>query len=390
MRAITLSAVLAATVLWAAPAAAADKIVIGYQSTLTGPAGIQGEEMVNSFKLALEHLDNKIGGLPVELIVLDDQQKPQMAVQNARRFIEKDKVDVMAGLLYSNITEAILNAVLPSGSLVVFAGGTASQRSGKECHENAIGVFWNIDTAYREIGTYLKKQGIKKPYLVALNIQPGKDAMNGFKLGFGAEVGGESYTRPDPSDFASEITEIRRVDPDAVVYFIPGGVGFAFMKQYVQAGLKDKLPPYGMTVQVDEMSFPALGDAALGLKSVSNWSPALDNPVNKRFVEGYRAKHGRTPTTLGAMAYDNAMLLDAGVKAVKGAIEDKAKLRDALRKVDFPSVRGKIRIGANNTPVQPLYLNVVEKNAGGALYNKLLEQLVADAADPHGKECALK
>jgi branched-chain amino acid transport system substrate-binding protein len=386
----SLLAALALAVALASPAHAADRITLGYMTTLTGPGGIQGEEMINSFKLALEHLDNKIGGLPVDLVVLDDQQKPQVAVQNARRLFEKDKINVLVGMLYSNIIDAALNAVLPMGELVVYAGGTSSLRAGKDCHANAIGVFWNIDTSYREIGAYLKKQGIKRPYLVALNVQPGKDAMNGFKLGFGDPVAGETYTRVDQSDFSSELTDIRRVNPDAVTFFIPGGVGIAFLKQYIQAGLAATLPPYGITVQVDEMSFPALGDSAIGLKSVGNWSPALDNASNKRFVAGYRAKHGRSPTTLGAMAYDNAMLLDAGVRAVKGDLSNKAKLRDAIRRADFPTVRGKIGYNTNNVPIQNLYLSVVDKGPDGVLYNKLLSTIAVDASDPHASGCQLK
>jgi len=374
----------------ASPAQSAERISLGYMTTLTGPGGNQGEEMINSFKLALEHLNNRVGGLPVDLVVLDDQQKPQTAVQNARRLFDKDKIDVLVGMLYSNIIDAVLNAVLPSGELVVFAGGTSSLRAGKDCHQNALGVFWNIDTSYREIGAYLKKQGIARPYLVALNVQPGKDAMSGFKLGFGGPVAGETYTRVDQSDFSSELTDLRRVNPDAVTFFIPGGVGIAFLKQYILAGLAATLPPYGMTVQVDEMSFPALGDAVAGFKSVGNWSPALDNASNKRFVEGYRAKHGRAPTTLGAMAYDNAMLLDSGVRAVKGDLSDKAKLRDALRRADFASVRGKIRFNTNNVPIQDLYLSVVDKGADGVLYNKLVTTVAKDAADPHVSECPLK
>jgi branched-chain amino acid transport system substrate-binding protein len=390
MRGKSLLVMLAVAVAMASPAQAADRITLGYMTTLTGPGGIQGEEMVNSFKLALEHLNNKVGGLPVDLVVLDDQQKPQQAVQNARRLFEKDKINVLVGMLYSNIIDAVLNVVLPTGELVVYAGGTSSLRAGKDCHPNAVGVFWNIDTSYREIGAYLKKQGIKRPYLVALNVQPGKDAMNGFKVGFGGPVAGETYTRVDQSDFSSELTELRRVNPDAVTFFIPGGVGIAFLKQYILAGLAATLPPYGMTVQVDEMSFPALGDSAIGLKSVGNWSPALDNDSNKRFVAGYRAKHGRAPTTLGAMAYDNAMLLDSGVRAVKGDLSDKAKLRDAIRRADFPTVRGKIRFNNNNVPIQNLYLSVVDKSSDGVLYNKLLTTVAVDVADPHAPVCQLK
>lgn len=371
-------------------AKASDQVTVGYITTLTGPGGLMGEEMVNSFKLAVDHLGGRLGGLPVNLVVLDDQQKPQVAIQNARRLIEKDHADVISGMLFSNVTEAVLNTVLPAGQLVIHSGGVASQRAGKDCHPNSISTFWNTDTVYREIGSYLKRQGAKKPYLMAMTIQPGKDAMTGFKLGYGDNVGGETYVRFDQSDFASELTDIKRANPDAVVYFIPGGNGIAFLKQYAQSGLVKDYPLYAFTIQADELTFPAVGDAALGMLTVGNWSPALDNPANKRFVTDFRTRHGRTPTTLGAMAYDNALLLDSAIRLTNGDVTDKDKLRDAALKAEFQSVRGAVTFGSNNVPRQNFYLSKVAKTETGVLHNELLQKVATNAEDPYAHDCKMK
>ncbi len=389
MRATRLVVAYATLMLLAGGAQAADHITIGYSTTLTGPLAVEGEQMVNAFSLALEHLDNKLGGLPATLVIADDQAKPQVGVQNAHRLLERDKADLLAGMLLSNVTEAILNAVLPEGAAVIASGGVPAPYAGKDCSRNFISTFWNTDTPYEQIGLYLKRQGIKRPYVIGLNVQPGRDALNGFKLGMGGEMAGETYTRVDQSEFASELTDIRRVAPDAVVWFNPGGTGIAFLKQYVQAGLINSVPLYGMTIQTDESKFPALGDAAIGVKSVGNWSPELDNDSNRHFVAAYRAKYGRLPTTLGAMAYDNALLIDAAVRAVGGDLSDKAKLVAAARRADFASVRGKIRFNNNNVPIQNFYLNVVEKGPDGVLRNKLAATVASEVSDPHAKDCPL-
>jgi branched-chain amino acid transport system substrate-binding protein len=213
--------------------------------------------------------------------------------------------------------------------------------------------------------------------------------MSGFKRGYGAPVAAENYPRLDQSEFSSELTDIRRVAPDALVYFIPGGNGIAFMKQYAQAGLKQDLPLHGMVVQADELTFPAVGDAALGVITVGNWSPALPNETNRRFVEAFRAKYGRTPTTLGAMAYDNAMLLDAAIRATGGVISDHARLREALRSAKFDSVRGPFRFNRNHVPIQNFYLNRVAKGADGKLYNELLATVAVDKADSYAADCEM-
>jgi branched-chain amino acid transport system substrate-binding protein len=379
----------AAATLCASSAFAAEKLNVGYMTTLTGPAGLLGEEMVNAFRLGVEHLGGRIGGMETVLVVVDDQLKPQVGVQVAQRLIAKDKVDVIAGLLFTNVSEAVLNAVLPTGQLVVASGGVASQRAGKFCHENNFSVFWNTDTVYEALGSHLKQSGVKRPYLLAMNYQAGKDAMSGFKRGYGAPVAAENYPRLDQSEFSSELTDIRRVAPDALVYFIPGGNGIAFMKQYAQAGLKQDLPLHGMVVQADELTFPAVGDAALGAVTVGNWSPALPNETNRRFVEAFRAKHGRTPTTLGAMAYDNAMLLDAAIRATGGVISDRTRLREALRSAKFDSVRGPFRFSRNHVPIQNFYLNRVAKGADGKLYNELLATVAVDKADSYAADCEM-
>src|SRR5690242_12432196 len=80
-------------------AAAQNKsIKIGFVSTFSGPTAVIGNDMRNSFELALDHLGRKMGGLPVEVIYEDDQQKPEVGKQKTEKLIQSDKVDFLSGL----------------------------------------------------------------------------------------------------------------------------------------------------------------------------------------------------------------------------------------------------------------------------------------------------
>ena len=86
------------------PALAQTKSVkIGFVSTFSGPTAAIGNDMRNSFELALDHLGRKIGGLPVEVIYEDDQQKPDVGKQKTQKLIESDRVNFVVGYIWSNV-----------------------------------------------------------------------------------------------------------------------------------------------------------------------------------------------------------------------------------------------------------------------------------------------
>src|SRR6201991_4066128 len=100
-RLIALSAILA---LGAGTAMAQSKSVkIGFISTFSGPTAVIGNDMRNSFELALDHLGRKMGGLPVEVVYEDDAQKPEVGRQKTEKLVQSDKVDFIVGYIWSNV-----------------------------------------------------------------------------------------------------------------------------------------------------------------------------------------------------------------------------------------------------------------------------------------------
>jgi branched-chain amino acid transport system substrate-binding protein len=74
-----------------APVTAADKIKIGYIATMSGPAASLGQDILDGFKLGIRHAGNALGGLPVDLIVGDDQLKPDVGVQVASKMVKRTR-----------------------------------------------------------------------------------------------------------------------------------------------------------------------------------------------------------------------------------------------------------------------------------------------------------
>jgi len=368
----------------------ADRIKIGFLTTLTGPAAFLGRDMVNGAQLALEELGGRMGGVPAELVVEDDQLDPKTGVQKTRKLLESDRVNLLSGMIFGNVTAAVAGVAMKSGVITVATVGSIPNILGEGCNPNYFTVSWTIDSNYEALASYLNQAGIGTVALMAPNYIAGKLVQAGFNRGYKGKVVAEIFTKIDQPDYSVEIGEVRARKPQAVVVFYPGGMGINFLKQYKASGLMESIPVYSSVFLTDESTFPALGDTPLGIITTSNWNPELDNPANKRFVAAYRKKHNSRPTSMAAMGYDTVRLIAAAARDVKGQVENTDAMRAALRKADFQSVRGSFRFGHNHFPIQSYYLNQVAKDPSGKLYNKLLGVAQKDVVDAFSGKCPMK
>jgi branched-chain amino acid transport system substrate-binding protein len=114
----------------AAPAVSQQKpIKIGFVSTFSGPTAAIGNDMRNSFELALDHLGRKMGGAPVEVVYEDDQQKPEVGKQKTDKLIESDKVDFIVGYIWSNVLLASLKSAVDSKTFLITSNRAARSSS---------------------------------------------------------------------------------------------------------------------------------------------------------------------------------------------------------------------------------------------------------------------
>ena len=379
----------AALTMTAASAGAQEKIKVGILATLSGPPAVIGQQLRNGFQLAVKNLGGKLGGKDVEIIVQDDELKPDVAVTKVRALVERDKVDFVVGPVFSNMLQAILKPVTDGGAILISPNAGTSNFAGKDCNPNFFVTSYQNDQMHEVAGKYAQDKGVKTAYIMAPNYQAGKDSLAGFKRYFKGEVVDEVYVPLNQLDYSAELARIAAAKPEALFVFLPGGMGVNFVKQFRQAGLADKMT-FLSTFTVDESTLPAQQDAALGFFAGSNWAPNMDNPQNKKFVADYEKEFGSIPATYAFQAYDAALAIDAALKETKGSTSDKEALRAAMKKANFESLRGKFKFNTNNYPIQDFYLTKVAKRPDGKFQTEIVEKVFADYADPHVKDCKMK
>lgn len=374
----------------AAPAVAADKIKVGLVTTLSGPAGQPGIDVRDGFNLAVKHLGGKLGGLPAEVLATDDQFNPEVGKQVTDRYIKRDRVDLVTGIIYSNILLAAAPVAFDAKTPFVSANAGPSQLAGKGCSPWFVSAAWQNDANHEAAGQHATTKGYKNAYLMAPNYPAGKDALTGFKRFYKGKLADEVYVKLGQLDFAAELAQLRAAKPEAVYVFMPGGMGINFIKQFVAGGLSKDIQLILPGFSADMDTIPAVGDAMLGLFNTAQWAPDFDNADNKRFVADFEKELKRIPSLYAAQGYDTALLIDAAVRAVKGKVEDRDAFMRALKTTKARSIRGEYRINNNGYPVQNYYLRVVGKDAQGRLVNKTMGTVFTNHADAYAKECTLK
>jgi branched-chain amino acid transport system substrate-binding protein len=377
-----------ALTLAAGPAAAQEPLKIGIMAVLSGPQAVLGKQLVDGFKLGVKHASHKLGGLPTEVIVQDDELKPDVAVGKVKQLLERDKVQFVVGPIFSNILMAIHKPITDSQTFFISPNAGPSPVAGKGCSPYFFSTSYQNDQPPEVLGKHAQDRGFKRVFVMAPNYQAGKDMVAGFKKHFKGEVVDEIFTPLGHLDFSAELAKLAAAKPDAAFVFMPGGMGVNLVKQYRQAGL-DKVP-FLSVFTVDESTLPAQQDAAIGFYSGMTWAPNLDTPENKKFVADFEKEYGYVPGSYAMQAYDAARLIDSAIRGVGGKLADKEALRAALKKADFKSVRGKFKFNTNQFPVQDFYLVKVARRADGKFETQIDQKIFSDHGDGYAAECPLK
>ena len=378
---MSMKTLLAAASLVAMAASAQAEVKIGMITTLSGGGASLGIDTRDGFMLAME----AAGRDDVEVIIEDDQRKPDVAVQLADKMIQSEKVDILTGIVWSNLAMAVVPAATAQGKFYLSTNAAPAQLAGKGCNPNYFAVSYQNDNLHEAAGAYAKSEGFTKPFIMAPNYPAGQDSLNGFKRFYGGELAGEVYTKLGQTDYASEIAQIRASGADSIFFFLPGGMGISFLKQFADSGVD--LPVMGPAFSFDQNILQAVGDAALGVKNGSNWSKDLDNEANAAFVSGFEEAYGRLPSLYAAYGYDTANLLLSALD--KAEPSDAEAFRAALKEAAFDSVRGDFSFDTNQHPIQDIYIREVIQE-GDVFTNKIVATALEDRSSAYVEECSMK
>ena len=334
-----------------------------------GPAkqGIEGAT------LAFEEAGNQIGGRKVRLIIEDDEAKPDVALAKAKKLVESDAVQVLMGIIWSPnamalrpyvherkvplvISEAAPRPITQeAGSPYIFRTGFASGQLDYPFGQYACG-----------------KLGYRRIVVIAFDSIFGRELGDFLEAGCrqaGGAVVEKIYAPVDTVDFAPYFARIQKANPDVVWALWSGAAALRFLKQYDDFGMKQKYPLIGHGALTDEAVINAAGTVAQGVVSYYNYSPAIDSPENKRFVEAYRKRFGSDPGVYSQGGYLAARAIVEAGKAVGGDIANTPRFLAALKAVRFEGPEGRIRFDAHQQAVHSLYIRRVQPGPGGQLVN---------------------
>ncbi len=358
-----------------------DKVKVGMITTLSGGGSGLGIDIRDGFALAVKDEPN------IEIISGDDQRKPDIAVQLADKMIQSDKVDIITGIVWSNLAMAVVPAVVNQEKFYLSPNAGPSLLAGKKCHKNYFNIAWQNDNLHEAAGGYASSAGFKNSFIIAPNYPAGKDALTGYKRYFKGSIESEVYTKLGQTDYAAEIAKIRASKADSVYFFLPGGMGIAFIKQFSQAQVD--LPLVGPAFSFDQGILKAVGKAALGVKNTSQWSKDIENAENKKFVEDFQSAYGRLPSLYASQGYDTGKIIVSAM--ANASIKDMDAFREALKNAPsqgFKSTRGKFAFSSNHHPIQDIYVReVVEEN--GTLTNKLISSGLVDHSNFYVDQCKM-
>ncbi|KPB01846.1 ABC transporter substrate-binding protein [Ahrensia marina] len=378
IKTLLLAAVSAAALASNAIAEGHGKVKVGMITTLSGGGAGLGIDVRDGFMLAIKESGNE----NVEVVIEDDQRKPDIAVQLADKMIQSEKVDVMTGIIWSNLAMAVVPSAVAQGKFYLSPNAGPSALAGKGCSPNYFNVAWQNDNLHEAAGAYASEAGLKNSFIMAPNYPAGQDALNGYKRFYKGELAGEVFTKLGQTDYAAEIAQIRASGADSVYFFLPGGMGISFMKQYAGSGVD--IPLVGPAFSFDQGILQAVGDAALGVKNTSQWSKDLDNETNAAFVKNFQAEYDRLPSLYASQGFDTANLLLSAME--KADVKDADAFRAALKEADFKSTRGDFSFGNNHHPIQDIYVREVIKE-GDVYTNKIIGTALEDHADAFASEC---
>jgi branched-chain amino acid transport system substrate-binding protein len=375
---------------FAASSLAADRIKVGFISTLSGPSAALGVDIRDGFQLALKMNGGRLGGLPAQVLISDDQFKPEVGRQAAEKLVRLDRVHFLTGMVFSNIMLASVPVAFDNKTIYVSPNAAPSPLAGKQCNPYFFVASWPNDAYHEAAGQHATNKGYKNAYLIAPNYQAGKDSLAGFKRFYKGNVAAEVYTKLGQLDYSAELAQVRAAKPDALYIFLPGGMGINFIKQFVAAGLSQDVPLIVPGFGSDQDIIRPVGAPMLGLFDTAHWAMDLDNAANRKFVAAFEKEFNRLPSVFAAQGYDTALLIDAAVRDTKGKVEDVEAVRKALKAARFDSVRGAFRFNRNQMPIQNYYLRVVAKDAKGRLVNKTIGTVFKDHGDAYVQDCQMK
>ena len=350
----------------AGPGDTGDTIKVGVYGDLTGQTSSFGQSTKNGVELAVEEINaaGGVNGKKIQLLIEDDQGRPEQAKTVVSKLINQDKVQAILGEVAS--TNSLAAAPVAQEAKIPMITPSSTNPKVTEVGDYISRVCF-IDPFQGSVMAKFAANTLKAKTAAILgdvNSDYSKGLTQFFEEEF-ARLGGkvvakEAYTQTDP-DFKGQLTKIRNLNPDVI--YVPGYYGQVGIIAKQARELDMKMPLLGGDGW-DSPELWKLGGASLKDTYISNhYSAENPAPEIQNFVKAYKAKFNVEPDSLAALAYDAAKVLADALKRAGGA--DSTKLKDAINATkDFPGVTGKISLDGKRNAVKPAVVLALNPDQG--------------------------
>jgi branched-chain amino acid transport system substrate-binding protein len=348
-------------------------VKIGFLAPLSGAIAQAGKDMYSGCELFWEESGWQIAGRKLEVILEDNENLPATTLAKARKLVESDHVNMLAGVILSNVAYALVPYVEAQGIPTIYPINSADDLTQRKRPKWLIRTGFSAGGNMHPFGEYAAKTlGYKKIAIVSLDYSFGWEIAGGFQKTFednGGQVIQKIWVPLNVQDYAPYIGQIRK-DADAVFVLALGRWTVLFSKQWAASGLKVPLIAGG--TYSDEHVLPQLGDESIGVISAHHYSAALDTPANRKFRAAFEKKYNRLPSFYSENCYTGARVVAEAAKAVGGRVEDRAAFMAALRAVEITDApRGPVKMDPYGNPTQNIYIRKVER-VNGKLQNTVI------------------
>lgn len=357
-------------------ASAQQPVKIGVLMPTSGVLAALAAEQINGMQIALDEFGGMVAGRKIEMIVEDDESKPNVGLTKARKLILSDKVDFLTGIVGSDVALAVRPFAEGNKIPIVIANAGANALTGENCSPWLFRVSFSHAQMVNKFGAYLVKRGIKKAYAIAADFVSPREMVAAFRKGFVAAGGtmvGEVYSPyGQTNDFGPYLSQARAANPDAIFGVYYGSEAILFVKQYQSFGLKDKYKLVSTMGLTPQMLRKPQGDAAADILGSLNYVPELDTPANKAFQAAYQKRYGTLGAEFAVMGYDAMRFILEALKSLGGNTSDKAAIAAAIRKVSYNGPRGPMSIDPkNNALTQNIYMTETVKQGDQVVFRVL-------------------
>ncbi|MET7392132.1 ABC transporter substrate-binding protein [Dactylosporangium sp. NPDC005572] len=363
-------------------AGTASTLKIGFLGSLSGTYQAVGTDLKKGFELYLKMHDNKLGGHPIDLKVADEGDGVDTAVPAATKLIKEEKVLALTGIVGGGSVAGVAGLLNEAKVPLIGSNGRPDLKDVSRVWTTS---FMSTDPG-QSIAQYIKDKVDGPVFAIGPNYQGGFDEVGGFTTEF-AKIGGKLANPdgktlwtpfPTTTNFLPYLSQVKAANAKAVYTFYAGKAAIDFVKQYKQSDAKD-IPLYGAFLTEGSV-LQAEGDSALGVYTVCNYSPDLDNEENRKFVAAWQQAYpDATPTTYAMASYDAAAVLDRAIAAAGDNVTSETINEQVGKLGQISSPRGQWQFGKNHAPIQKWYLRQV-KSDGRAIANVLVQDLATVGA----------